>query len=184
MPAMAAIRSWCRLHRIGREIGEPDAVRLGLVHPGERPAGIGGVRHAPPRLAILGPAGMIARPAVRIGRAARIADGVADRPPPPADRAEVKPLVEIGLVIPRDLQRHLVAGDAGQADIAAVEGGRDTKRVGHLTLIVRPDLPGNPWNSAAQPAASPPRPDRPPRCRRAPRPARGPPRSPCRRTGA
>src|SRR6202007_2448085 len=98
------------------------------------------------RHAVLRPAGMIARPAVRVCRAPRVGDLVGQRLPPHAQRAEVEPLIEIRILVARDFESHAVVEEGGQADVAAIEGGGDADR--HFTVIVRPDSPGKPTNSA------------------------------------
>ncbi len=133
------------LHRIRREIGEPEIVALSLMADRQDLAVIAGLGQ-PPVLAILGPARRIARPALRVSRTAGIEDTELNHAPLRAEQAEVEPLVEIGLVILDDLQIERVAVLFDDTDIAAVEGGRN---VGcHFTVIVRPETPGKPWKTA------------------------------------
>ena len=62
------------LHRIRREIGEPDAVGLGRQADGEDAIGIARLLDAQPFLAVGGNHGFVVWPAVRIGRAAAVQD--------------------------------------------------------------------------------------------------------------
>src|SRR3546814_11365958 len=91
------------LHRIRREIGEPEERAFGGMLDGERAAGgiIAGVE-AEPMVAVMAGADRIARPAVGIGRARKPGDRKVERVADRAGHTKMEPLIEIGLAILAD----------------------------------------------------------------------------------
>ncbi len=112
------------LHRVGREIGEPDAVRRRSHPDGEDSAFIGRVDPLP-LLAVERHAGAVILPAERIGGAGAVEDPELDRLAGRAGQAEIEPLVEIGSVVLGDFEVDSVALDGDRANVAAIEGARN-----------------------------------------------------------
>ena len=127
------------LHRVGREISEPDAVRRGRRADRQHAVLVGGVDPLP-IIAVVAHAGAVAGPAMRIGRFLAIEDAQLDRLAGGTHQPEIEPLIEIGAVVLDDLEVDTVAFDRCDANVAAVEGGRNGET--HRALIVRPDSPG------------------------------------------
>ena len=92
------------LHRIRREIGDPDEVGFGHEADGQDAVGVAGAVDPGPILAVDRDAGLIVGPAVGIGGAAAIGDPERHFATARAGQAEVEPLVEIAHVILDDLE--------------------------------------------------------------------------------
>ncbi len=129
------------LHRVRREIGDPDAIRLRREADGEDAVRIARVVDAQPFLAIGRRHGFVVGPAVRIGGVAAIGDAQLDLAAGAARHAEVEPLVEIGPVILDDFQVGAVAVLLHDADIACVERARNRQCHGTFLRKCREPAP-------------------------------------------
>ena len=109
------------LHRIWREIGDPDEVlRRRQLHR-QNAVGVAGVGDPHPFVAVEAHHAFVVGPAVGIGRAGAIGDAQSDLAPGRSGEAEIEPLVEVAHVILDDLQVGAVAVLVDDADIARVE---------------------------------------------------------------
>ena len=97
------------LHRIRREIGDPDQVGFRHEADGQHAVGVAGAGDAGPILAVDRHAGLIVGPAVGIGGAAAIDDPQRHLAAAGTGQAEVEPLVEIAHVILDDFEIDRVA---------------------------------------------------------------------------
>ena len=117
-----------RLHRIGREIGEPANVTAGAIADGQRaairarvPFAVG----APPRGAVFADGGAIVWPAAGIGRGVQVGDAQHQFPCASIAHAEMEPLAKIAARVGADRQTCLGPRDAQHGDIAGVKGAID-----------------------------------------------------------
>ena len=149
------------LHRVGREIGAPEQVARRQIADRQRAAVlvlVEGARRARPVFAVFRDAGIVVRPAARIGAGVEAGELEHDFLARLGGDAEVEPLEELGFIVAADREAGGSAVDRQHFDIAAVEPGIDGKG-GHqfpwsfLTLIVTVS-PLPPGKSLNKPAAS------------------------------
>jgi len=123
------------LHRIRREVSDPHRVGRCCEADCQDAVGIAGVLDPHPFVAVGGQAGVIAGPAVGIGRAAAIGDPQRQFAAFAAGHPEIEPLVEVGQVILDDLEIGPIPVLVDDADVAGVERARN--RDAHETFGVK-----------------------------------------------
>ncbi len=109
------------LHRIGREIGDPDEVlRRGQLHR-QNAVCVARVLDSNPFLAVEAHHPFVVGPSVRIGGAGAIGDSQSDRSPAGAGKPEIEPLIEIAHVVRDDLEVDAVAVLVDHSDVTRIE---------------------------------------------------------------
>jgi hypothetical protein len=121
------------LHRVRREICDPDDILWWRQLHGQHAAREAGVGNADPFLAVEAHHAFVVGPAIGIGRARTIGDAECDFAAGGAGETEVEPLIEIGHVVVHDLEIDRVAVLLDDADIAGVERARNGER--HWTFL-------------------------------------------------
>jgi hypothetical protein len=112
------------LHRIGCEIGDPQEIGFRSDADREHTVGVGGIGERP-RVTVMRNARLIAGPAHRVGCAFAVDDAQRQRLAARTGKSEVKPLVEVAVLVGHDLQVDGGAFASHEADIAGIEGAAD-----------------------------------------------------------